>query len=84
VAADKPILVIGPYYSECKRLLGNEYPYMYDFKEIDGITNALILLYTNWKDQNNKNKLNRLDLIDYLGLPYLKEIFENKLPTLDE
>jgi glycosyltransferase involved in cell wall biosynthesis len=84
VAADKPILVIGPYYSECKRLLGNEYPYMYDFKEIDGITNALILLYTNWKDQNNKNKLNRLDLVDYLGLPYLKEIFENKLPTLDE
>jgi glycosyltransferase involved in cell wall biosynthesis len=83
VAANKPILVIGPYYSESKRLLGNKYPYIYDFNEIEGITNALILLYSNWKDQNNKNTLNRLDLVDYLGLPYLKKIFEDKLPILD-
>ena len=45
IAANKPILLIGPYYSECKRLLGNDYPFLFDFDEIEKLAKAIVNLY---------------------------------------
>lgn len=79
VSANKPILLIGPYYSECKRLLGNNYPYTYDFKQEHEISKALVTMYKIWKQDKDKNSLNRPDLLHYLSQKYLKEVFEKEL-----
>jgi hypothetical protein len=78
VAANAPILLVGPYYSECKRLLGKDYPYSFEFSEIENISAAMITLYTAWK-QGNTEHLNRADLKEYLTEPYLLKTIENSL-----
>lgn len=78
VAANAPILLVGPYYSECKRLLGKNYPYSFEFSEIENISAAMITLYTAWK-QGNTERLNRADLKEYLTEPYLLKTIENSL-----
>ncbi len=78
VAANKPIFLIGPYYSESKRLLGEEYPYIFEFKQIDALTKAIIALYKEWKT-GKTIQLNRPDLETYLSIPYLKETFEQSI-----
>lgn len=79
ISADKPILLIGPYYSECKRLLGKDYKYAYDFKEVKEITNGILELYKKWRSNKELNKLNRPDLVHYVSKDYLKEVFEKEL-----
>lgn len=76
VAANKPILVIGPYYSECKRLLGREYPYSFDFKDVEDITDSLKNLYTKWKEDKKNLSLNRSDLNFYLSSDYLRKVLD--------
>ncbi len=73
VAANKPILLVGPYYSECKRLLGEDYPYSFEFKEIDGIAQALSKMYMEWRKKGYTH-LNRPDLEQYLSASYLKKV----------
>lgn len=79
VAANKPILLIGPHYSECKRLLGNDYPYLFDFDDIEKLTKAILDLYEIWKQNSNDLKLNRPDLVHYLSVDYCKEILLNEV-----
>ncbi len=74
VAANKPILVLAPYYSETRRLLGEEYPYITEVDNVDEIANKLELLYVVWKEDPTKLQLNRPDLEVYLSKEYLKEI----------
>lgn len=76
VAANKPIFLIGPYYSECKRILGDSYPYQFDFADVDKLTNAMIETYRIWQDDKAKLNLNRKDLMQYLSSKYLKEVIE--------
>lgn len=76
VAANKPILVIGPYYSECKRLLGKAYPYSFDFKDVDGITDSLKNLYYTWKEEKKNLLLDRSDLNFYLSSDYLRKVLD--------
>ncbi len=73
VAANKPILLIGPYYSECKRLLGEDYPYSLEFKEIDAVAQALSLIYIEWQTKKEL-RLDRPDLELYLSESYLKKV----------
>lgn len=73
VAANKPIFLIGPYYSECKRLLGNDYPYSFEFKEIDKIAQAMAEVYTAWREKKTRC-LDRPDLEQYLSATYLKKV----------
>jgi hypothetical protein len=80
VAADAPIFLIGPYYSECKRLLGEEYPYLFEFSEIEQLTTSFVAIYSAWK-QGNIQTLNRPDLKEYLTEPYLLKTLENSLAT---
>lgn len=79
IAANKPILLIGPYYSECKRLLGNDYPFLFDFDEIEKLAKAIVNLYETWKQNPDNLVLNRPDLLHYLSIDYSKEVLLNKV-----
>jgi len=79
VAADNPIFLIGPYYSECKRLLGTDYPFSFEFSKVSKIADALCEIYKQWKVAKKDVTLNRPDLEHYLSQGYLKEILETSL-----
>jgi hypothetical protein len=79
VQADKPILLVGPYYSECKRLLGNDYPFTYDFEEVDRITKGIKYLYSLWQQDPDSLKLDRPDLTTYLSEDTLKVVLMRAL-----
>ncbi len=71
VLADKPILLLGPYYSESRRLLGEDYSYWAEIDKVDIISRILKDLYFQWKKDPLKLKLNRPDLEEYLSVNYL-------------
>lgn len=77
VAADKPIIIIGPYYSECKRLMGDDSSYVFDFNDAACIADKLVELYIIWKENKNNLRLNRPDIKHYLSVNYLKETLGN-------
>ena len=78
VAANAPILLIGPYYSECKRLLGPDYRYSFEFSEVDRLAEAIKRLYLDWK-KGSPEQLSRPDLAAYMNKGYVKETLENSL-----
>ena len=84
VMADKPILLLGPYYSECRRLLGNEYQFWAEIDEIDGISIIIVDLYSPMEKKSKRLlKLDRPDLEEYLSLKYLamlliKHLYNNE------
>lgn len=71
IAANRPLLVLSPYYSESRRLLGNDYPYWSEADDEKRIFSHIEQLYLAWKNKNLK-ELNREDLIHYLGKEFLK------------
>lgn len=77
VQADKPILLLGPYYSESRRLLGEDYPYWAENDDLEKITQLMEKLYKVWL-QNKNVKLDKPELNDYLSENYLRETM-NKL-----
>lgn len=72
VAANKPILLLAPYYSETRRLLGNDYPFWAETTDADCITAHLEKMYSAWKLKADLS-LNRKDLEEYLNSDYLKK-----------
>ncbi len=76
VEANKPILSLAPFYSETKRLLGNDYPYWAEVDQVDKIAEIIGDMYKLWKQNPNNLKLNRQDLVDYLSKGYLKSIID--------
>ncbi|WP_418510305.1 UDP-glycosyltransferase [Corallibacter sp.] len=79
VAANKPIVYIGPYYSECKRLLGKSYPYCFEFNEIERLSLAFEKLYRVWRNQPETMVLDILDLKTYLSFANLKKVIEEDI-----
>lgn len=71
VMANKPILLLGPHYSETKRLLGNNYPYVAEVDDVNMISVHIEELYLEWL-QNKDLQLNREDLVKYVGIENLK------------
>jgi glycosyltransferase involved in cell wall biosynthesis len=76
IKANKPIIALGPYYSEVKRLLGNDYPFWAEANDVDKIETIITKLYQSWKHNPNQLKLNRMDLVNYSNETLLKELFE--------
>lgn len=76
IAANKPILHLGPKRSETNRLLGKDYPYWSEINDVLSISKILQILYELWTTNNNNLVLNRADLKEYLGKTYLKEQLE--------
>lgn len=75
VEANKPILLLSPYYSETRRLLGSDYPYWSEADDENKIFLLIEQLYLAWKNKELK-ELNREDLLYYLGIENLKLIFK--------
>ena len=78
IVANRPVLLLSPYYSETRRLLGNEYPYWTEADDEHNIFLLLEQLYIGWKN-NQLNELNRLDLEDYLSKSFLQKQFSDLL-----
>lgn len=74
VEANRTILSLAPYYSETRRLLGNEYPYWSEVDDVEKIAFLIGELYQLWKRNPYNLLLNRKDLEDYLSADYLKKI----------
>ena len=74
VAANQVILNLAPYYSETRRLLGNEYPYWSEQDDVKTIASHIEKLYFLWKQNPDNLLLNRRDLEDYLSVNYLRGV----------
>ncbi len=72
IEADKPILILGPYYSESRRLLGHDYLYWAEIDEIEKIAGQMKSLYFKWRKDPTQLKLDRPDLEAYLSVRNLK------------
>jgi hypothetical protein len=81
VEANKAILSLAPYYSETRRLLGDDYPYWSEQDDIDKIAALLEKMYFLWKQNPDELLLNRNDLENYLAADYLKKVI-NDLKTI--
>ena len=79
VVANKPILILGPYYSEVKRLLGNQYSYWSEANDVSAIEKNISDLYAIWKNNPEELRLNRQDLIDYSTEINLKQTLDKIL-----
>lgn len=74
VEANKVILSLAPYYSETRRLLGNEYEYWSEVDDVEKIAALIEKLYQLWKQNPDNLLLNRSDLENYLSADYLKKV----------
>ena len=72
IQAKKPILLLSPYYSESKRLLGDNYPYWSSIDDINEIKSIILELYKLWKE-DSKMTMERKDLFEYLSSEFLQE-----------
>lgn len=77
VASNKPILVLGPYYSEVRRLLGKDYPYWSEANDIAAIEANITNLYQQWKQHPEQSQLNRPDLTHYCDEQSLKKVLDD-------
>lgn len=77
IAANKPILLLSPHYSETRRLLGNDYPYTSEVDDIEAIAKNIEILYNLWLSNSSDFKLNRNDLEDYLSKVYLRNVIDS-------
>lgn len=77
IAANKMILSLAPYYSETRRLLGNDYEYWSEVDDLENIANLIEKLYLLWKQNPDNLLLNRSDLEEYLSVAYLKKVIND-------
>lgn len=77
--ADKPILLLGPYYSESRRLLGEDYPFYAEVDDVNNISDKIEMIYNDWIKNKDNLKLGRTDLIEYFDKSFLKKQIEELL-----
>ncbi len=70
IAANKPILLLGPYYSECKRLLGHDYLFWAEANHTIEIQNKINLIFDSISSIN-RDCYDYNEIIKYLGKEYL-------------
>jgi hypothetical protein len=74
VEANKIILSLAPYYSETRRLLGDDYDFWSEIDDTEKIAGLINDLYKLWKQNPNNLLLNREDLEEYISVSYLKKV----------
>jgi len=75
INANKPVLLLGPNYSESKRLLGKDYYYTTEVDDIELIAKLIEDFYNKWKNET-LHSLDREDLILYCGKSYLNKVID--------
>ena len=73
IQSGKPILLLGPYYSESRRLLGRNYKYWSEIDDEERIFEHLGCLFSQWRKGALENTFAGGELKDYLSVPYLRE-----------
>ena len=76
IQAGKPILLLGPYYSESRRLLGEDYPWWSEIDDEEKILGIIKNLYSNWISEALSHPMNT-EVRDYLSHSYLKNIINS-------
>lgn len=76
IQAGKPILHLGPYYSECRRLLGEDYPWWSEIDDVERIVNHLKKLYKKWLENKGYMEEDFSDLHYYLSEVHLKKVID--------
>lgn len=76
VAANKAILSLAPYYSETRRLLGNDYRYWSEQDDVNKIAALFGEMYQLWNQNTDNLLLNRPDLEEYLSVKYLTKVIK--------
>ena len=79
IAAEKPILLLGPKRSESRRLLGEDYRYWSETDDETKIAQLLEDLYKSWLEGEKDLKMKREDLKHYLSADHLKSAIEKIL-----
>ena len=79
IKANKPILLLGPHYSETKRLLGETYEFVAEVDQVENIAIQIESLYRQWKNGPNESRLNRPELEHYVSKEYLAAIIKKVL-----
>jgi hypothetical protein len=69
-------LLLAPYYSETRRLLGDDYPYWSEVDNVEKIAALIETLYKKWQLNPNDLVLNQPHLIDYLSASFLKNTID--------
>lgn len=78
IEANKPVILLSPYYSESRRLLGSDYPFWCENDDIEKISNYIELIYSDWFNKINY-EINRPDLLEYMGVGTLQNTINNLL-----
>ena len=73
IEANKIILSLAPFYSETRRLLGNDYEFWSEVDDVEKIAFLIEKLYQLWK-KNPEVSLNRRDLEEYVSVSYLQKV----------
>ena len=79
VSANKPILLLGPQKSECRRLLGEQYAYWSEIDDLQKISRHIEQMYFEWKKSPQNFRLNRPNLEEYLSHVHLKKVMDQIL-----
>jgi glycosyltransferase involved in cell wall biosynthesis len=77
IEANKPIMALGPYYSETRRLLGSDYPFWAEVDDVENIAKKIEALYEIWIENKENLKLDIDNLRQYLGTEQLKIVLES-------
>ncbi len=73
IHAQKHMLLLGPYYSEARRILGKNYPFYSEINDVDNIKSKLYEMYLQWKSHGMDFKYSDHRLNDYFSPSYLKK-----------
>ncbi|SDW86081.1 Glycosyltransferase Family 4 [Lutibacter oricola] len=75
IEANKPILLLGPLYSESKRILGESFNNWAEIDDVKSVERIITEMYFNWKNKIENNNYSKVKY--YLSKDYLKEQFNN-------
>ncbi|WP_110688288.1 glycosyltransferase family protein [Salegentibacter sediminis] len=76
IQAGKPILLLGPYYSESRRLLGDDYPWWSEIDDEEKITQQISELYFKWLDNQIFMEYDYSFLRERLSALSLNQLYE--------